>query len=233
MLVSIAGAGQVGRSIARELIAGGHQVTLIERDGNAIKQDKVLGATWLHADACEMTSLEDAQLDKFDVAIAATGDDKANLVHALLAKTEFGVPRTVARVNHPGNEWLFTDHWGVDAAVSTPRLMAALVEEAVEAGNLVRILTFQESETHLSEVTIPAESPLIGRAIGELAVPQDVAPVALVRTNHPQPPRIDERLRAGDKLFFLTPGESEMDLASLFEREDVDDQSGSTENSGL
>ncbi len=237
MLVSIAGAGQVGRSIARELIAGGHQVTLIERDGSAIKQDKVLGAQWLHADACELASLEEVGLDKFDVAIAATGDDKANLVHSLLAKTEFGVPRTVARVNHPGNEWLFDDHWGVDAAVSTPRLMAALVEEAVEAGNLVRILSFNESSTHLSEVTIPAESRLIGRAIGELEVPEDVAPVALVRKNHPQAPRIDERLRAGDKLFFLTPYASEMDLASLFESdpdEEVEAQSsGSTENSGL
>lgn len=234
MRVSIAGAGQVGRSIARELIAGGHQVTLIERDGKAIKKDSVLGATWFHADACELSSLEDIGMEDFDVAIAATGDDKTNLVHSLLAKTEFGVPRTVSRVNHPGNEWLFDQQWGVDAAVSTPRLMAALVEEAVEAGNLVRILTFNEAETHLTEVTILTESGLVGKAIGELDVPEDVAPVALVRKNIPQSPRIDERLQAGDKLFFLTPDESESDLADLFSIADVaEDQLGSTENSGL
>lgn len=234
MKVSIAGAGQVGRSIARELIANGHQVTLIEREGQAIKQDTVLGATWIHADACEMSTLEDAGLENFDVAIAATGDDKANLVHSLLAKTEFGVPRTVSRVNHPGNEWLFDRQWGVDAAVSTPRLMAALVEEAVEAGNLVRILSFKESDTHLSEVTISSESGLVGRAIGELDIPEDVAPVALVRKNRPQAPRIDERLQVGDKLFFLTPDRSEAELAELFQHQPPEQsQAGSTENSGL
>lgn len=233
MKVSIAGAGQVGRSIARELIANGHQVTLIEREGSAIKQDSVLGAVWIHADACEMSTLEDAGLENFDVAIAATGDDKANLVHSLLAKTEFGVPRTVSRVNHPGNEWLFDKHWGVDAAVSTPRLMAALVEEAVEAGNLVRILSFKDSDTHLSEVTICSESGLVGQAIGELNIPDDVAPVALVRKNQPRAPRIDERLEVGDKLFFLTPDHAEAELAELFHLDEIENHSGNTENSGL
>ena len=82
---------------------------------------------------------DEAGLADCDVVVAATGDDKANLVVSLLAKTEFGVPRTVARVNHPKNEWLFDEAWGVDVAVSTPRLMAALVEEAVSVGDLVRI----------------------------------------------------------------------------------------------
>jgi trk system potassium uptake protein TrkA len=79
------------------------------------------------------------------VVIAATGDDKVNLVTSLLAKTEFGVPRTVARVNHPNNEWLFTEAWGVDVSVSTPRIMSALVEEAVSVGDLVRLFTFRRA----------------------------------------------------------------------------------------
>ena len=65
--------------------------------------------------------------------------DFRDLVTSLLAKTEFGVPRTVARVNNPKNEWMFDESWGVDVAVSTPRLMTALVEEAVSVGDLVRI----------------------------------------------------------------------------------------------
>lgn len=216
MRVSIAGAGQVGRSIARELIANGHQVTLIERESAAIKPDSVLGAHWLQADACELASLEELGLERFDVAIAATGDDKVNLVHSLLAKTEFGVPRTVSRVNHPGNEWLFDDQWGVDAAVSTPRLMAALVEEAVEAGDLVRILTFQESDTHLSEVTLAAESPFVGATLGSVELPEDVALVALVRRTSPTPPEPETVLEAGDKLFFLTADIAEGDLGEMF-----------------
>ena len=104
MRVAIAGAGNVGRSIARELISNGHQVLLIEKDPMAINPDSVPGAEWFQADACELQTLEEAELENCDVAIAASGDDKVNLVHSLLAKTEFGVPRTVARINHPGNE---------------------------------------------------------------------------------------------------------------------------------
>ena len=138
MRVAIAGAGAVGRSIARELIANGHRVLLIDKNPESIKPDRVPKAEWLLADSCELSSLEEAGLEHCDVVIAATGDDKANLVTSLLAKTEFGVPRTVGRVNHPNNEWLFTEAWGVDVNVSTPRIMSALVEEAVTVGDLVR-----------------------------------------------------------------------------------------------
>src|SRR6476661_8453088 len=151
MRVAIAGAGAVGRSIARELITNGHEILLIDKDPESIKPERVPDAEWLLADSCELSSLEEARLDRCDVAIAATGDDKVNLVTSLLAKTEFGVPRTVARVNHPKNEWLFNSDWGVDVAVSTPRLMCALVEEAVTVGDLVRLLTFHEGEANLVE----------------------------------------------------------------------------------
>ena len=160
MRVAIGGAGNVGRSIATELLESGHEILLIDRDPHAIKSDTVPGAEWLLADACELSSLEEAGLDTCDVAIAATGDDKANLVMSLLCKTEFGVPRTVARVNHPKNEWLFNEVWGVDVAVSTPRLMCALVEEAVTVGDLVRLLTFHEGEANLVEMTLPERQPV-------------------------------------------------------------------------
>ena len=97
--------------------------------------------------------------------MAATGDDKVNLVVSLLAKTEFGVRRVVARINHPKNEWLFTESWGVDVAVSTPRMLTALVEEAVSVGDLVRLMSFMQGEASLVEVTLDAESPLAGRPI--------------------------------------------------------------------
>ena len=163
MRVAIAGAGNVGRSIAAELVENGHEVLLIDKDPRAIKSESCREAEWLLADACELSSLEEAGLDTCDVAIAATGDDKANLVMSLLAKTEFGVPRTVGRVNHPKNEWLFTEVWGVDVSVSTPRLMSALVEEAVTVGDLVRLLTFHEGATNLVEMTLPASSPCVGQ----------------------------------------------------------------------
>ena len=107
MRIAIAGAGNVGRAIARELLENGHHVLLIDRDPKALKMDSVPSAEWLLADACEIASLDNAKLDGCQVLVAATGDDKVNLVCSLLAKTEYGVPRVVARVNHPKNEWLF------------------------------------------------------------------------------------------------------------------------------
>ena len=164
MRVAIAGAGAVGRSIAKELLENGHEVLLIDKNSKAIKVYSVPRAEWLLADACEISSLDDASLERCNVVIAATGDDKVNLVVSLLAKTEYGVPRVVARINHPNNEWLFNESWGVDVAVSTPRLLSALVEEAVSVGDLVRLMTFGQSEASLVELTMPALRSSLGLA---------------------------------------------------------------------
>jgi trk system potassium uptake protein TrkA len=142
MKIAIAGAGNVGRSIARELLENGHHVLLIDRDPKALKIESVPSAEWLMADVCEISSLDNAKLDTCQVLIAATGDDKVNLVASLLAKTEYGVPRVVARVNHPKNEWMFDSSWGVDVSVSTPRIISAIVEEAVSVGDVVRLFYY-------------------------------------------------------------------------------------------
>lgn len=217
MRVTIAGAGSVGRSVAAELLDNGHEVLLIDRDPAAVKKQSVPTAEWLLADACEVTSLEEAGLQDCQVVIAATGDDKVNLVVSLLAKTEYGVPRTVARVNNPKNEWLFDEAWGVDVAVSMPRLMTALVEEAVSVGDLVRIFTFQQSNTDLVELTLPTDSPTVGKRVGDVPWPQDTALVAIIREGRPIPPSPDDPLEAGDELLFVaTPetGEALEDLLS-------------------
>lgn len=214
MRVTIAGAGNVGRSIARELIANGHEILLIDRVPAAIKPDSVPEAEWLLADACEMSSLEEADLETVDVAIAATGDDKVNLVHSLLAKTEFGVPRTVARVNHPSNEWMFDDLWGVDVAVSTPRLMCALVEEAVTVGDLVRLFSFRGGRTNLVEMTLPTGSPMEGRRVGDLTLPGDAVLVAIIRDGSARPPDRDSALEHSDELLFIVDPTAEVELAN-------------------
>lgn len=213
MRVAIAGAGNVGRSIARELLANGHKVLLIDRDPRAIKPESVPNAEWLLADACEVDSLEEVRLDRCDVAIAATGDDKVNLVSSLLAKTEFAVPRTVARVNHPSNEWMFDDVWGVDVAVSTPRLMCALVEEAVTVGDLVRLFSFKGGNSNLVEMTLPSDSPIIGHRIDELNFPADAVLVAVIRDGNATPPQNDGALEGDDELLFVVNPECELALA--------------------
>lgn len=215
MRVAIAGAGAVGRSIARELIGNGHQILLIDKNAESIKPDRVPDAEWLLADACELSSLEEAHLDECDVVIAATGDDKVNLVASLLSKTEFGVPRTVARINHPNNEWLFTEAWGVDVSVSTPRIMSALVEEAVTVGDLVRLFTFRKGNANLVEMTLPADSPYVGLSTDSIPFPADCALVTILRDGQVYAPTPDRPMQAGDELLFVVSEASEDSLERL------------------
>ena len=200
MRIAIAGAGNAGRAIARELIANGHQVLLIDKNPKALKMESVPNAEWLLADACEISSLDKAKLDICQVMVAATGDDKVNLVASLLAKTEYGVPRVVARVNHPKNEWLFDSSWGVDVAVSTPRIIAALVEEAVSVGDVVRLFSFKAGEANLVELTLPDNSTCIGKSVAEINLPDDAALAAIIRDGHVITPAGHDVFSAGDEL---------------------------------
>jgi trk system potassium uptake protein TrkA len=213
--VAIAGAGNVGRSIAAELLGNGHQVLLIERDPRALKVDSVPTAEWLLADACELDTLVTARLQTCDVMVAATGDDKVNLVVSLLAKTEFGVDRVVAKVNHPKNEWLFNESWGVDVSVSSPRLIAAVVEEAVSVGDLVRLLTFQKGNANLVELTLADDAPLVGKLVGSVPWPADTALVAILREGQVIVPTPDAALEGGDELLLVATAEVESELDAL------------------
>ena len=209
MRIAIAGAGAVGRSIARELLANDHHVLLIDKDGSKVRPHRIPGADWMQADACELASLEDARLEEFEVVISATGDDKVNLVVSLLAKTEFSVRRVVARINHPANEWLFNESWGVDVAVSTPRVLAALVEEAVSVGDVVRLFTLREGQANLIEVTLPAGAPCAGVPLRDVQLPPDAAMVAIIRGSRVIVPTPDEPLEPGDELLFVALPDAE------------------------
>ncbi len=212
MRVAIAGAGAVGRSIARELLRSDHHVLLIERKLDHVDPESVPDAEWVHADACELATLEDAGMESYDVVIAATGDDKANLVLSLLAKTEFGIDRVVARVNDPRNEWLFDGSWGVDVAVSTPRMLASLVEEAVSVGDLVRLMTLRQGKANLVEITLPATTPLAGKPVRKVSLPRDAALVTILRGGRVIVPQADDPLEGGDELLFVTTVDVEDEL---------------------
>jgi trk system potassium uptake protein TrkA len=204
MRVIIAGAGSVGQSIARELLGNGHAITLVDRQPTAMRPAQVPGADWVLGDACEMNTLRKIRTDECDVMVATTGDDKANLVISLLTKTEFGVPRTVARVNNPKNEWMFDEAWGVDVLVSTPRIMTAVIEEAVTVGDLVKIFTFHQSRADIREITLAEDSPLVGRLIGQVVWPADTVLACVVRDARPLAPSPDDTLEGRDELLFVT-----------------------------
>jgi trk system potassium uptake protein TrkA len=215
MRIVVAGAGNIGRHLANDLHLRGHDVTLIEQDSGTLdraQEDAPHGVTFILGDACEPWVLDKADVRSSEVIVAATGDDEDNLVISLLSKQEYGVPHVVARVNHPKNEWLFTEMWGVDTAMSPPHVLTALVEESVTVGDLIRLLKLERGQVTLVEMTLPEGAPSAGRPMYELRLPPDSAVVAVLREGHVVIPQPETRLVAGDELMAIATPEAEDEL---------------------
>ena len=211
MRIVVAGAGNIGRHLAHDLDERGHEVTVIEQDPTVLDraQEDAPGVTFVLGDACEPWVLDKAETRSSDVMVAATGDDEDNLVISLLSKQEYGVPHVVARVNHPKNEWLFTETWGVDVPMSPPHVLTALVEEAVTVGDLVRLLKLERGQVTLVELTIDETSPIAARPLYELRLPQDSAVVAILRRGHVVIPQPETQLVPGDEVMAIATQEAE------------------------
>jgi trk system potassium uptake protein len=219
MKIMIVGAGSVGRYMAKQLTASGHLVSLVDQDAEVVEAGRtnkeLVGVTWHRGDACEVSTLGAMGTADVDVVAAVTGDDEDNLVVSLLAKQEFGVPRVVARVNNPRNEWMFTEMWGVDVSVSTPHLLTALVEEAVSVGSYVSLLSLEGGRAHLAEVTLAASSPAVDKTISALSLPREATVVAVVRDGHVVSPTSDTTLRLSDEVLVLLTGEAENEVRQI------------------
>ncbi len=207
MRVAIVGAGAVGRSIARGLLEHGHQVLIIEKRRVSYRPDRVPDADWMLADASEVDVLRTAGVETCDVLMAATADDQTNLVVCMFAKTEFAVPRVVARVTNPNNEWLFTPAWGVDVSVSTRSAMVAGFEELVSTGAVVQLMTLQHGQADILEVKLPETTRFAGVSISALPLPEEAVVLAVVRNGVTSAARSDLVLQPSD-LVLLAAGEA-------------------------
>lgn len=218
MRVAIAGAGEVGQSIAQGLLDAGHRVLLIERYRPRFTPKLVPGAEWMLADACELATLQEAGIGRCDVAVGASGDDKVNLVFALLCKREFAVPRVVARINEPGNQGLFTAAWGVDVAVSTPGTLVSAVDERVSTGQVVQLMALQQhGQTSIVELTVPENAPLAGTPVRELRWPDNTVLLAVVRDQAVLTADEDVDLLPGDELVFAAGTQAQDALRAVFD----------------
>ncbi|HTT59048.1 MAG TPA: NAD-binding protein [Acidimicrobiales bacterium] len=220
MKVVIAGGGSVGTSISLDLIERHHDVTLMEQLTERAEKLKSLlpGVTVLAADACEYSSLASADVRSADVMIAATGDDEDNLVISWLSKQEFGVPRVISRVNNARNEWLFNESWGVDVSVSTPALITSLVDEAVEVGSIIELMTLAHGKMSLIEVTLDANSPAVvgNMTLDELRLPDSLRVVAVVRNEQPLVPSGTMYFLEHDHVVLMSRSDAREDATTAF-----------------
>lgn len=218
MNILIVGGGKVGTSLADMLGTQGHQVTIIEmRDLVHARNQRLLPTTrHLLGDGCNPIILREAGVESMDAVIAVTGDDEDNLVVAKLAKHEYHVDRVIARINNPKNEWLFTEKLGVDIAVSHSTLLARLIQEELSLGELVPLFKLQGGQISLTEVTVPADSPVVGKRVEQLELPPQCILATLLRSGEMLIPRGDTRIAANDRIIALVKSEQQPELLRVF-----------------
>jgi trk system potassium uptake protein TrkA len=220
MKVVIAGGGSVGTSIALDLMDRHHEVTLMEQNAITAERLKSMlpGVAVMAADACEYASLSAADVRSAEVMIAATGDDEDNLVISWLSKQEFGVPRVISRINNARNEWLFNESWGVDVSVSTPALITSLVDEAVEVGAIIQLMTLAHGRMRLIEVTLDSNAPAVveNLTLDELRLPDSLRVVAVVRNEQPLVPAGSMHFLEQDHVVLMARTDATEDCTSAF-----------------
>jgi trk system potassium uptake protein TrkA len=216
MLAVIIGGGRGGSYLARDLQSQGYQVKVVDRRPEVVaKLRQEIGGDVVCGDGCSPEILEQIGTAKADLVVALTHNDEDNLVVCRLAKHHFRVPRVIARVNNPLNEWLYTKDWGVDVAISQVHLTSKVIEEEIGMGELVTLLKLNRGAAALVEVTLPETSPCQGKAIRDLAFPSDAVIVSVIRGGKLVIPRGDTTLEAGDEILAVSTIAAEKSLKEL------------------
>ena len=216
MYVIVVGAGKVGWNLGRELLEKGHEVTLIDNDRDrylAVEQE--LEHNIQYGDASELWLLERAGISRADLVIAVTGDDEDNMLICQVAKEKYMVDRTIARVNNPRNKQWF-DLLGIGPVVSATDLILRLIEHEVPRYGLVHLLDLPQERLEIIELLLGEESPVAGRRVGDLEMPEGSLLISVLREGRGFVPGPDTVLEPGDEvLAVLDPGMEE-DLKAYF-----------------
>lgn len=215
MNIVIIGAGRIGFNLAQKLIQDKHAVTVIEKDKTRCEGISLsLDAMVINGDGCEPRFLEDAEVGRADVVVAVTADDEDNLIVCQLAKEVFGVRRTVARVNNPKNEHIFTE-LGVDVPVNATKIIAKIIEEEVSFEDFINLMTFKRGKLALVRVDLSVDSPVVNKCVKDIVLPENSVFVTIVRGEKIIVPKGDTVLQKGDDVVALTAIENEQALLDL------------------
>ena len=228
MFVLVVGGGKVGYYLSKELIENGHEVALMEKDrarANQIADE--IGSIVVAHDGCEGKYLGEAGCARADIVAAVTGDDEDNLVICQMAKHHFDVRRTIARVNNPKNEDLFR-HLGVDEIISPTRMILGSIEQDIPVHELLHLAALGGGELEIIEAQLQDGSPAVGRAAGDLSMPEGCSLFAVIRDGVATPLRPDMTLRVGDKVIAIGPS----DCAALLHEQLIGGDSEAVGRSG-
>ncbi|TAN63246.1 TrkA family potassium uptake protein [bacterium] len=212
MYIIIVGAGKVGYFLSKRLVADKHTVVIIEKD-DAVCNETAKGVDCLvvRGDGCDPRQLEEAGISRADVVAAVTGEDEDNLVICQLAKEKFKISRTVARVNDPANEPVFS-RLGIDVPIDATTILAKIIEEEVSFSDFVNLMSFKRGKLAIVRVDLPTDSPVINKTLQELQLPADSVLVSIIRGDEVIVPKGNTMLLAQDDVIALTLLQNEQQL---------------------
>ena len=216
MYVVIVGAGKVGYHLGGLLLREGHEVMLIEKDRSKVSTLSLeFHDSIMQGDGSVVEVLKEAGVNRADVIVAATGNDEDNLVICQVSKLVFLRPRTIARVNNPRNEELFSG-LGVDASISATRMINALIQEQVKAGDMmIPLLTLREGDVEIVEVELSRSSHIVKKKIKGLTLPTGSIFIAVIRGNEVIIPHGETEFQPEDKVLALVKRTSEQALREM------------------
>jgi len=217
MRIVVVGAGKTGEFLAGKLVRS-HEVSMIESRADRVEHVRQMlpNVDVFEGDACEPEVLERAGVAGADLVVAVTGDDEDNLVVAMLSK-HYEVKTVYARINHPGNEWLFDKQWGVDVAVSAPTVIYGLIEKDVGFGDLITLLRLQADNISIEEITLPSGAAAETKSLSEIALPSNAQVMAILAEDGTVTiARGDTRLFAGDQILLLSDGCRSEEIRAAF-----------------
>lgn len=217
MFVIIVGGGKTGSQLAIQLLEEGHEICLIEDRPAVVERlrgelpEKIL----IDGDGSSPEVLEAAGIRRANALAAVTGEDEANLVITTLARYEFNVPRTIARVNNPKNAWLFNKDMGVDVALNQSDILAKLIAEEMSLGDMMTLLKLRRGEYSIVEEKVHPQAVVVGKALRELSLPNECVFAAIIRKGQLLLPRGDTVLEAMDEVIALVHSSKLSNLAAL------------------
>ena len=217
MFVLIAGGGRTGARLANLLLNEKYKVRIIENRREILShlhQDLPTEVVY-EGNAIDPSVLEQAGIREAQALAAVTTSDSVNLVLCFLAKTMFGVPRTIARVNNPNNAWLFNDKFHVDVALNQADVLAHLIQEEMSLGDMMTLFKIRRGRYSVVEEKVPARAKVIGIQLKDLGLAEHCVIAAIIRDGIMTLPRGDSTLQENDEIIAVASVEGTQKLAEL------------------
>lgn len=216
MNIIIVGGGKIGYYLTKTLLGYHHKVSVIELKRNICEKiANELNIPVFNGDATKIDILKISETSKADIFIAVTGSDEENLISCQLAKNNFRVEKTIARVNNPKNINVFRA-LGVDIPVSATTIISNLIEEEVDYSGMKTITDIKNDKIAISEIEIKKSSPIFNKKIRDIKMPSNCMLASLIKNESILKPSDNLVLLEGDSVIIISDINNKKLIRNMF-----------------